>query len=235
MNIYKQLANVQQALKAPKDMRNDFGKYNYRSCESVLEAVKPLLAQNDLALTLTDTMVLVGDRIYVKATATVFPTDYNGGVTITNDKIESKTGQFISVDAYAREEESKKGMDSSQVTGAASSYARKYALIGLFCIDDNKDSDATNTHGKDEEPPTKPKAKPAPSAPLPGSVADQADKLIQREGDVVYSVCADCGGYIYDWKKKDGTVMGVKDYLVNSLLEYGKPLCRNCIKAAKQK
>ena len=216
------LAALQAKIHAPKKNKNTFGKYNYRSCESILEAVKPLLAQNDLALTLTDTMVLVGDRIYVKATATVFPTSDSDGEVC------------ISVDAYAREEESKKGMDSSQVTGAASSYARKYALNGLFCIDDNKDSDATNTHGKDEEPPAKPKTKPAPATPLPGSIADQAEQLIKHDGDVVYSVCDDCGGYIYDWKRKNGEIMSVRDLVINSLAEYGKPLCINCIKARKK-
>lgn len=144
MAIYEQLAKVQQALKAPKDQRNNFGNYNYRSCEGILEAVKPLLAKNELALTLSDEMVEVGGRVYVKATATVYKTGAN--VSVEADR--------VSVSAYAREEEVKKGMDSSQITGAASSYARKYALNGLFCIDDNKDSDATNTHGKDYEPKT---------------------------------------------------------------------------------
>lgn len=140
MTIYKKLADVQQALKAPKDQRNNFGNYNYRSCEGILEAVKPLLAKNGLALTLTDRIVQAGDRIYVEATATLTATD-------TSDFAET-----VSVSALAREEENKKGMDTSQITGAASSYARKYALNGLFCIDDNRDSDATNTHGKDAKP-----------------------------------------------------------------------------------
>ena len=130
--IHGKLLEVQKALKAPKSQRNNFGGYNYRSCEDILEAVKPLLIKNDLLLTLSDTMVEVGGRVYVKATATV------------------ETGEEeISVTAFAREEEEKKGMDGSQITGAASSYARKYALNGLFCIDDTKDSDYTNTHGKE--------------------------------------------------------------------------------------
>lgn len=217
MNIYDNLAKVQQALKAPKDMRNNFGNYNYRSCESILEAVKPLLAKYDLALTLTDEMVQVGDRVYVKATATVFPTGDNDGEVC------------VSVDAYAREEESKKGMDSSQVTGAASSYARKYALNGLFCIDDNKDSDATNTHGKDDEKPKTPDRE-----PVVDSVAEQAEALLKRDGDMVYAICENCGNYIYDWKRKNGEVMPVRDFVINALLEYGKPLCRDCIRAAKK-
>lgn len=138
MGIYSQLAKVQQALKAPKNQRNNFGNYNYRSCEDILEAVKPLLIANDLALTISDEMVEVGGRIYVKATAILYATDGNPtGAYIQN----------ITVSAFAREEETKKGMDAAQITGSASSYARKYALNGLFCIDDTKDADALNTHG----------------------------------------------------------------------------------------
>lgn len=136
MTIYEKLANVQSALKAPKGQRNTFGNYNYRSCEDIVESVKPLLKQNGLLLNLTDELVMIGDRFYVKATAVVY--DFDGGCVATT--------------AFAREEASKKGMDGSQVTGASSSYARKYALNGLFAIDDTKDSDATNTHGKDEAP-----------------------------------------------------------------------------------
>ena len=136
MTIYEKLAAVQSALKAPKSQRNNFGNYNYRSCEDIVESVKPLLKANGLLLNLTDELVMIGDRFYVKATAVVY--DFDGGCVATT--------------AFAREEASKKGMDGSQVTGASSSYARKYALNGLFAIDDTKDSDATNTHGKDEAP-----------------------------------------------------------------------------------
>lgn len=255
MNVYESLANVQQSLKATKDLYNKFGGYNYRSCESILESVKPLLAKEHLALTLTDEMVQVGERIYVKATATVFPTDYVGGATITADKIESKTGQSISVDAYAREEETKKGMDSSQVTGAASSYARKYALNGLFCIDDNKDSDATNMHGKDESPPRQDKPKAAPKAekpkpePKPEPPKEQseeeinamfyptADSMIQNQGGVEYAICSKCGGYIYQVRKKDGSVISVRDMIVLGLRGFNQALCKNCyseaVKAAR--
>ena len=133
MNIYEKLGIIQSKLKAPKGQYNSFGKYKYRSCEDILEAVKPLLVETKTVLSVTDRMEVVGDRIYVRAEAHL------------NDCEDS--GEIITV-AYAREEESKKGMDSSQVTGAASSYARKYALNGLFCIDDNKDSDSTNTGDK---------------------------------------------------------------------------------------
>lgn len=118
------LMRIQAKLKAPKGQRNTFGNYNYRSCEDILEAVKPLLAEEGCTLTLSDEIELIGDRYYIKATA-----------TLKADKEE------IQVSAYAREEQAKKGMDSAQVTGATSSYARKYALNGLFCIDDNKDPD----------------------------------------------------------------------------------------------
>lgn len=117
---------IQTELKAPKDKFNKFGNYAYRSCEGILEALKPLLAKHGLLLTVSDELVYIGDRYYVKAIATICDTE----------------GDFeLSNTAYAREEETKKGMDGSQITGTASSYARKYALNGLFCIDDTKDAD----------------------------------------------------------------------------------------------
>lgn len=120
------LLNMQQELKATKSQYNSFGKYSYRSCEDILEAVKPLLAKNKCILTLEDRVELIGDRYYIKAIAILEDAESEG-------KIEKW--------AMAREQSEKKGMDESQVTGAASSYARKYALNGLFCIDDNKDAD----------------------------------------------------------------------------------------------
>jgi hypothetical protein len=131
MSISEKLVNVQSELKAPKGQFNNFGKYKYRNAEDILEAVKPLLKKENLSMVLTDDLQNIGDRYYIKSTVRLF-----------DDK------ESIEVTAYAREEESKKGMDSSQVTGASSSYARKYALNGLFLIDDTKDSDSTNTHGK---------------------------------------------------------------------------------------
>jgi len=126
MGVHKKLAEVQRKLVAPKNQFNKFGKYNYRSCEDILEGVKPLLSEVGATLTITDDIFPCEGRVYVKSTATF--TDIE-----TSDKVTNT--------AFAREEESKKGMDSSQVTGATSSYARKYALNGLFCIDDNKDPD----------------------------------------------------------------------------------------------
>lgn len=122
--LHDKLLNVQQKLKAPKNQVNQFGKYKYRSCEDILEAVKKLLGEEGLVLTISDEPIVLGDRFYVKATATV-----SDGTT------------SISTTALAREPETKKGMDDSQITGTASSYARKYALNGLFCIDDTRDAD----------------------------------------------------------------------------------------------
>lgn len=138
MGIQQKLLNIQTTLNAPKNQYNAFGKYNYRNCEDILEALKPYLKENGLTIKFDDSIEMVGDRFYVKSV-----------VTLT----DIETGEVVNNAAYAREEESKKGMDGSQVTGASSSYARKYALNGMFCIDDNKDSDTTNKHGKDKEEP----------------------------------------------------------------------------------
>lgn len=152
MNIYEKLLKAQVELKAPKGQYNSFGKYKYRSCEDILEALKPVLDKLKLTLFISDEIVEVGGsyklekkdetvetvgRKYVKAT-----------IVLVN--IE-KPDEIIETSALAREEETKKGMDGSQITGASSSYARKYALNGMFMIDDTKDSDSTNTHGKEEK------------------------------------------------------------------------------------
>lgn len=123
--LYKKVQTIQTHLKAPKDLYNSFGKYNYRNAEGICEAVKPLLAEHGLILTLSDELVAVGERYYVKATATIC----------------SNAEEKLSVSAFARESFDKKGMDDSQITGTASSYARKYALNGLFLLDDTKDAD----------------------------------------------------------------------------------------------
>ena len=130
MNVYEKLIAIQSELKAPKSQYNNFGKYSYRNCEDILEALKPLLKEHKSTIYISDEIVTVLERFYVKATVTF---------------IDAETGEKIINTAYAREEEAKKGMDGSQVTGASSSYARKYALNGMFAIDDTKDSDFTNT------------------------------------------------------------------------------------------
>ena len=189
MEIYKKLAFIQQNLKAPKDQFNSFGGYKYRSCESILEAVKPALLNTGTTLTLSDSIEEHGGRVYVRATARL--TD-----------IENPS-DFIEAFGCAREEETKKGMDASQITGAASSYARKYALNGLFAIDDNKDSDATNTHGKDGQ-----------DAP---KQAPRSTQTNSADGGYVPK-CAACGAKITDAEH---------DY---SVKKYKRPLCRTCQK-----
>lgn len=135
LTIEGKLAVIQNKLVAPKGQYNSFGKYNYRSCEDILEAVKKLLKELGLTLRLYDEPVMIGDRYYIKATARI---------------TDVKTGEFIENVAYARESETKSGMDASQITGATSSYARKYALNGLFCIDDTKDADVPVEEPKKE-------------------------------------------------------------------------------------
>lgn len=130
--IFAALMAVQAELKAPKNQHNSFGKYDYRSAEDIIEAVKPLLKDNGLFLNMSDEVVLVGDRYYIKATVKV---------------VDVVTGESVQTSALAREAAQKKGMDESQVTGTASSYARKYALNGLFAIDDNRDAD-TNEYAR---------------------------------------------------------------------------------------
>lgn len=131
----KELINIQSELKAPKSQHNNFGNYDYRNLEDICEALKPLLNKYECYTTISDEIVLIGDRYYIKAT-----------VTITN-----KDGKSISNTAYARESLDKKGMDASQITGATSSYARKYAMNGLFLIDDTKDADSLNNEQKSEK------------------------------------------------------------------------------------
>ena len=132
MNIYEKLMNIQSELKAPKGQFNKFGNYKFRSCEDILEAVKPICKKYNTALILSDTLQNIGDRYYIKAEATL---------------IDIENGEHVENSAFAREEETKKGMDGSQITGTASSYARKYALNGLFNIDDTKDAD-TNEYAE---------------------------------------------------------------------------------------
>lgn len=140
MTIYEKLSAIQSELKAPKSQYNSFGKYNYRNCEDILEAVKPLCAKYKAVSVMGDEVIQIGERYYIKSTARLIDLESDGVVENT---------------AYAREEAEKKGMDGSQVTGASSSYARKYALNGLFAIDDTKDSDTTNDGGREATSATK--------------------------------------------------------------------------------
>lgn len=191
MKVELKLYAVQQALKAPKDQFNGFGKYNYRSCEGILEALKPHLGINQLIVTLGDRVVEVGGRVYIEATATVTDIEEGGQISCT---------------AYAREEDSKKGMDASQVTGAASSYARKYALNGLFAIDDNKDSDATNDGGKDVRK------------------AETTDNKFR---------CEKCGEVLKPYES-NGKTYSILEHSELSKKKFGKVYCLDCINKMKE-
>ena len=225
MNIYEKLGTIQLSLNAPKDKYNGFGKYSYRSCEGILEALKPLLVETETTILLTDAVKEIGNRIYIEATATL---------------IDVKEGTTVTATAYAREEDTKKGMDSSQVTGAASSYARKYALNGLFAIDDNKDSDATNDGSQQPVPkprqaPKQPAAQnPAPpppqqapkqrKAPPPPDIAPEP-----LEAEDGYYYCQDCGQMISGVKLQNGHELSPKDVVLMSMKSFnGAQLCYHC-------
>lgn len=200
MSIFDKLAKVQSELKAPKNQYNSFGKYNYRSCEDILEAAKPLCIANGLLLTVSDEVVQVGDRIYIKATASV--TDGEG---------------TIQTFGMAREAEDKKGMDPAQLTGATSSYARKYALGGLFALDDTKDADATNKHGKDNAQ----------------AVAEKAQAAGIGEQVKEYK-CCDCGKEFQPFTDKNGKQWsaGQVYHMSESNNTDGKARCSACMKKA---
>ena len=175
--IYTALAKIQKELVAPKSQRNTFGNYNYRSCEDILEGLKKCEAFSELSIVITDEIVQVGTRYYVKATATLT----NGSESVSNS-------------AFARESEEKKGMDSSQVTGATSSYARKYALNGLFAIDDVKDADTQDNSDSG----TKEKKDECPHE-------HKVERVVQKEGPTKgkkYIGCEDCKSFI-KWVVED--------------------------------
>ena len=223
--IHSKLNAIQTALKAPKSQFNKFGGYNYRKAEDILESVKPHLSANGCTLTCTDELILVGDRYYIKATATI-------------TSIED--GSSVSTTAYAREEEEKKGMDGSQVTGASSSYARKYALNGLLCIDDTADSDTTNvgdsanpekTSGKKPRQ-TAQKAEPAP-APAKEPVVPDIRNLLPGGPDYKKVVSLYAKGkqsksgedYRTVWAKlvqADEDLLGVFDHSVATYKTFGE-------------
>lgn len=201
----KKLVAVQAALKAPKGQFNKFGGYKYRSCEDILEAVKPLLLEQGLQLTITDEPVEVGGRIYIKATATV-----------------TDGSETAAVSGYAREAETKKGMDESQITGTASSYARKYALNGLFLIDDTKDADATNDHQKPKAA-QRPKQAPKPkAAPQPQGGELKAAKV--RLWRALQNYAAEHGGIadqlLEGVKKRPGAQMDSPEWLEDVASEF---------------
>lgn len=186
-HVYGKLMMIQQELKAPKGQYNSFAKYNYRSCEDILEAVKPLCIKNNATLLLNDAVQEISGRFYVVATATL---------------IDTENGDSVSANAYAREPQDKKGMDDSQITGMASSYARKYALNGLFCIDDTKDADT-----------------------------DEVKRQEQKPGKKGTVICEGCGAPINSVTCQ-GVRYSPDDIVDKSFDRYGKRLCWGCMKAA---
>lgn len=188
-NVYEKLLTVQSELKAPKSQYNSFGKYNYRSAEDIVEAAKPLCKAHGILLTLSDSVELVGEKAYIKATASVVD-------------VADPSGR-VEVSAYAREPLDKKGMDDSQITGAASSYARKYALNGLFAIDDTKDVDSTNA-GNAQKPPKTPSKPPA-----------TLDKV----------VCPQCGVQVVSTADKEGKMRTPQE-----VLQMCGGVCIECMK-----
>lgn len=196
ITLAEKLLNVQTELKAPKSQYNSFGKYTYRSAEDIVEAVKPLAKAHRILLTVSDEVIETAGRIYIKATAAVFDVD--------------SPEKTISCTAYAREPESKKGMDDSQITGTASSYARKYALNGLFAIDDTKDADTNEYKGAE-----------ASKSKAEGSNKDKEETPQIK--------CAKCGSPIQPTKGKDGKVKSPSE-----ILEACGGICPQCYKVAKK-
>ena len=168
----KELLNIQSKLIAPKNQHNNFGNFDYRSAEDILEAVKPLLLENECTLVLNDMVFCVGERYYIQATAT----------------LKNKDGGEESASAIARESLDKKGMDDAQITGSTSSYARKYALNGLFAIDDNKDPDGKNNGKKKDDDKTPPKS------PV-------REKMTPKQNKAVYAIASAKG-----WLEEDGMI-----------------------------
>jgi len=191
MSVYSKLFEIQQTLKAPKGQYNKFGEFNYRSCEDILQQVKPILMEQKTIIILSDELLLIGQRYYVKATACI---------------VDIETGEQAKSEAYAREPEDKKKMELSQITGASSSYARKYALSGLFCIDSEKDSDATNTYGKDEN-----------------------QQQINQQQQKLKPCCQKCGKEFTGFQSSSGKQYP-PEYEYNKRKEkYGKAFCDACL------
>lgn len=194
-NFKARVCSAQAALKAPKGQYNSFGKYKYRSCEDILEAAKPLCTSLGLVLTITDEIVLVGERYYVKSTATLRDTE---------------SEETLSNVAYAREENEKKGMDVCQLTGATSSYARKYALNGLFCIDDTKDADT------DE-------------------YARQNNKQEPKNQEYPKLTCDNCSKVIVGYTNNHGRQVSPKEHIKQTKMKFGKQYCLECARAMSAK
>lgn len=203
MKANEVLLQIQKELDVPKTLYNSFAKYHYRSAECILNAAKPLLSAHNCTLTLSDELVYLGERYYIKSTAKL---------CIGDECIESH--------GYAREDENKKGMDSMQLTGATSSYARKYALNGLFCIDDVKDSDYTNKGGSKEAPKGEYKGEPKGyKNDIETWLPEDAFKIALKMSDVT-----ELKTFIQEWSK---TPKGMKKDYRAQLIELGKSLSNN--------
>lgn len=200
MTIYEKLLEIQQTVKSTKDKKNDFGGFNYRSAEGIIEDIKPILADTKTFIVLTDTMEEVGGRVYVKATATLWDAEEHKGTT---------EPPFIMATAYAREAVTKKGMDEAQITGAASSYARKYALSGLLLLDDNKDAD-TNEYQERIKKAEDEEAKAKKETP---KKQEKPESL----------VCHDCGNAISDYQGQPASKIAIA-----TKKKYGVPICMDC-------
>lgn len=201
--IVLKLVQIQRELKAPKSQYNSFAKYKYRSCEDITEAAKPICAKYNVALTLDDDIKEMGGRFYIMAVAKL---------------TDAETGDSIMTHGFAREEETKKGSDASQITGAASSYARKYALAGLFALDDTKDSDYTNTGeggGADKKP--------------------TLNAQIEAMGQENSYVCADCGKPFGNFKDKNGRIYSPAEVyeMAKARSADGLARCKDCREKAE--
>ncbi len=197
MNLMEKLSCVQDELKAPKSKYNSFGKYNYRSCEDILEGAKPILKKHGIAMTLSDSIEQIGDRYYIKATATI---------------ADLESSETYSVSALAREPFEKKGMDDSQISGTASSYARKYALNGLFLIDDTKDADTDEYHNQ--------------------TTAKKRDDAPHSTNATVS--CENCGSVILGYTGRGGKMVTSEQHIAATKKMFGKALCVECAKKMKE-
>lgn len=194
MDFLEKVYQIQQEVKATKDKKNSFGNYNYRSAEGIIEDIKPVLKATKTFILLSDEVKEVGGRVYVEATATLH---------------DMESVAAISTKALAREAEVKKGMDEAQITGAASSYARKYALSGLLLLDDNKDADTDEYHtATQENPKSAPKKATSKKEPAPAQTGLQ---------------CADCGQIIGDFQGQPAAKIAQA-----TIKKYGVPICMNC-------
>lgn len=206
MSVYTKLMAIQSDLKAPKGQYNKFGNYSYRSCEDILEAVKPLLKAHGCVLILSDSMEWIDGRHYVKAVAKI---------------IDSESNETVENSSYAREPASKKGMDESQITGTASSYARKYALNGLFCIDDTKDADTDEYHVQQ----TKQQSKTSSSRQ---SKTEYKELSLPPQQEEPAPICTSCGKPVSPSVGKNG-----KSYTAKQVYKLCGGLCSECFAAKK--